>query len=118
MNNEQSFLLQMYHSSSLRINRIYQSGTDADCKFQPEGKRIMPETRFTQFPRVGISRSASDIFLTMTLKFVIYHSSFLSFLTFYAPKRTFPNAIRCFSRWCKSDVSSEIKSSNVTFRRV
>ena len=35
-------------------------------KSQPEGKRIMPETRFTEFPalsidaRVGISRSASE----------------------------------------------------------
>ena len=34
-------------------------------KSQPKGKRIMPETRFTEFsslsvdPRVGISRSAS-----------------------------------------------------------
>ena len=34
-------------------------------KCQPEGKRIMPETRFTEFPalsvdpRVGISQSAS-----------------------------------------------------------
>ena len=36
-------------------------------KYQPEGKRIMPETRFTEFqalsvdPRVGISRSTSEI---------------------------------------------------------
>ena len=35
-------------------------------KSQPEGKRIMPETRFTEFQslsidaRVGISRSASE----------------------------------------------------------
>ena len=35
-------------------------------KSQPEGKRIMPETRFTEFPalsvdpKIGISRSASD----------------------------------------------------------
>ena len=33
---------------------------------QPEGKRIMPETKFTEFPalfvdpRVGVSRSASE----------------------------------------------------------
>ena len=48
-------------------------------KSQPEGKRIMPETRFTEFPafsvdpRVGVAPSASDIdvwlfFLPMTLK--------------------------------------------------
>ena len=35
-------------------------------KFQPEGKRIMPETRFTELlavsvdPRIGISRSGSE----------------------------------------------------------
>ena len=48
-------------------------------KSQPEGKRIMPETRFTEFPalsadpRVRISRSASEtdvliIFLTYDIK--------------------------------------------------
>ena len=46
-------------------------------KSQPEGKRIMPETRFTEFlalsvdPRVGISRPASEtdvLFLPMALK--------------------------------------------------
>ena len=48
-------------------------------KSQPEGKRIMPETRFTEFPalsvdpRVGISQSASEtdaciFFLPMTIK--------------------------------------------------
>ena len=43
------------------------SVSDADIeKSQPKGKRIMPETRFTEFPafsvdpRVGISRSASE----------------------------------------------------------
>ena len=62
-------------------------------KSQPEDKRIMPETRLTSFPalsvdpRVGISRSVSEIddrlfFLSMTLKIVINHSLFLSFLTF------------------------------------
>ena len=44
-------------------------------KSQPEGKRIMPEIRFTEFstlsidPRVGISRSASE---TEDLYFFIY----------------------------------------------
>ena len=61
---------------------------------QPEGKRIMPETRFTEFPalsvdpRVGVSRSTSEtdvslFFLPMTLKSVFYYPSFLSFLKFY-----------------------------------
>ena len=61
---------------------------------QPEGKRKMPETRFTEFaelsvdPRVGISPSASDIdvclfFLLMTVKSVKSHSLFLLFITFY-----------------------------------
>ena len=85
----------------------------------PRVNGLMPETRFTEFPalsvdpRVGISRSASETdvrlsFLPMAFKIVIYHSSFLSFLTFYVAKRPFPNAIRCFSWWCKSDVTSEI----------
>ena len=57
-------------------------------KSQPEGQRIMPETRFTDFsalsvdPRVGIFPSASETnvglcFLPMTLKIIHYHSSFL-----------------------------------------
>ena len=61
-------------------------------KFQPEGKRIMPETRFTEFPafsvdpKVEISWSASEtdvqfLFLPMTSKIVIYYLSFLSFST-------------------------------------
>ena len=46
-------------------NRIYHRSPMQTEKFQPEGKRMMPETRFTSFPalsvdpRVGISRSAS-----------------------------------------------------------
>ena len=48
----------------LIINRIYRSSMKTE-KSQPEGQRIMPETRFTEFPalsvdqRVGTSRSAS-----------------------------------------------------------
>ena len=48
------------------INRIYQRSLMQTEKSQPEGKWIMPETRFTSFlalfvdPRVGISRSASE----------------------------------------------------------
>ena len=66
---------------------------------------MMPETRYTESPalsvdpRVGISRSASEtdvglFSLPMTLTFVIYHSSFILFLTFYVAQRPFPNAIR------------------------
>ena len=50
----------------------------------------------------------------MTFKIIIYHLSFLSFLTFYVAKRPFPNAIRYFS-WCKNDVTSEIQSSDDFF---
>ena len=75
-------------------NRIYYRSSMQIEKSQPEGKRIKPETRFTSFPalsvdpRVGICRSASEsdvrlFFLPMTLKNIIYHSSFLSFLTFF-----------------------------------
>ena len=46
------------------INRIYHRSSIQIEKFQPEGKRIMPQTRFTEAlsvdPRVGISRSASE----------------------------------------------------------
>ena len=59
-------------------------------KSLPEGmvtKRIMPETRFTEFPelsvdpRFGSSRSASVtdvclVFLPFTLKDIIHHSAF------------------------------------------
>ena len=47
------------------INRIYHWSSMQTEKYQPEGKRIVPETRFTEFPalpvdpRVGISQSAS-----------------------------------------------------------
>ena len=48
-------LKNIYHRSSMQIE-----------KSQPEGKRLMPEMRFTEFPalsvvpRVGISWSASE----------------------------------------------------------
>ena len=51
----------------LKINRIYHRSPMQTEKSQPEGKRIMPETRFTEFPafsvdpRVGVAPSASDI---------------------------------------------------------
>ena len=48
------------------INRIYHRSPMQTEKCQSEGKWIMPETRFTEFPalsvdtRVDISRSASE----------------------------------------------------------
>ena len=48
------------------LNSIYHRSLMQTEKSQPEGKRIMPETRFIEFPalsvdpRVGISRSASE----------------------------------------------------------
>ena len=48
------------------LNRICHRSLMQTEKSQPEGKRIMPETKFTEFPalsvdpRVGISRSASE----------------------------------------------------------
>ena len=47
-------------------NRIYHRCLMQTEKSQPEGKRIMPETRFTEFlalsvdPRVGMSQTASE----------------------------------------------------------
>ena len=52
-----------YH---LKMNRICHRSLMQTKKSQPESKRIMPETRFTEFPalsvdpRVGISRYASE----------------------------------------------------------
>ena len=49
-----------------RLNRMYHRSPMRIEKSQPEGKRIMPDTRFTEFPalsvypRVGISRSDSE----------------------------------------------------------
>ena len=43
-----------------KINRIYHRYLIQIKKSQPEGERIMPETRFTVDPRVGISLSASE----------------------------------------------------------
>ena len=50
-----------------RKNRIYHRSLMQTEKSQPEGERIMPERRFTEFlalsvdPRVGISLTASEI---------------------------------------------------------
>ena len=51
---------------SAETNRIYHRSSMQTEKSQPEGKRIMPETRFTDFPalsvdpRIGISWSTSE----------------------------------------------------------
>ena len=59
----------LYHLSCLSpdwINRIYKRSPNQTEKSKFEAKRIMPETRQTSFlalsvyPRVGISRSASE----------------------------------------------------------
>ena len=56
----------MHYWSTLETDRIYHWSPMQIEKPQPEGKRIMPETRFTEFPalpvdpRVGVSRSASE----------------------------------------------------------
>ena len=52
--------------NTVEINRIYHRSLMQTEKSQPESKRIMPETRFTEFPalsvgpRVGISWTASE----------------------------------------------------------
>ena len=54
-------------TATLKTNIIYHRSSMQTEIPQPEGKRIMPETRFTEFlaisvdPRVGISWSASEI---------------------------------------------------------
>ena len=73
------------------MNRIYHRFRMQTEKSQSEGKRIMPETRFTELSvdsKVGITLSALEtdvglFFFPVTLKMPNYHSSFLSFMTFY-----------------------------------
>ena len=56
-----------FHDKQLKeINGIYYQSPMQTEKSRPDGKRIMPETRFIEFPalsfslKVGISRSASE----------------------------------------------------------
>ena len=59
-------ILNIKLSGWIELNRIYHWSLMQTEKPQPEGKRIMLETRFTEFPalsidaRVGISRSALE----------------------------------------------------------
>ena len=80
----------------LQADRIYHRSPMQTGKSQPEIKRIMPETSFTEFPalsvdpRVEITWSSSEtdgrlFFLPVTLKIIKYHSLFLLFMTFYVP---------------------------------
>ena len=59
--------LERFHNRvPAKISRIYHQSLMQIEKFQPEGKRILRETRFIEFPalsvdpRVEISRSASE----------------------------------------------------------
>ena len=72
---------------AVQINRIYRWSLMQTEKSQPEGKRIMPETRFSEFPalsvdpRVGIFRShqrpMSDYFSYLLYnKIVLFPKSF------------------------------------------
>ena len=56
---------------------------------------------------VSIGDRCLIFLLPMTFKFVSYHSSFLSFLTFYVAKRPFPGVSRFF-RCGECDVTYEI----------
>ena len=53
------------------------------------------------------------IVLTYDIKIIIYHASFLLFLTFYVAYRASSNVIQCFSWWRISDVTSEILNFNI-----
>ena len=103
----------------LQTNRICHWSPMQTERSQPEGKRVMPETRFTEFPalsidpRFGISQSVLEtavklFFLPMPLKIIIYHSSFFFIFDILHRIMTFSNIIRCFSWWCKNGVTSEI----------
>ena len=75
-------------------NRTYHRSSTQTEKYQPEGKRVMSETRITEFS--GIIRSPEGwdfsicigdqcliIFPTFDVKNIINHSSFLILSTFY-----------------------------------
>ena len=75
------------------IDRMYYQSPMQTDKSKPEGKWIMPETRFTEFPalsvgpRVGISRSASEtdvliIFLTYDINkyYLLFVISFIFYI--------------------------------------
>ena len=40
----------------VQINRIYHGSPMQTEKSQPKGKRMMPETRFTEFPALPLTR--------------------------------------------------------------
>ena len=73
-----TMIIGIYHRSPMQTE-----------KSQPKGKRLMPESRFTEFPAlsVGISRSAGrsmfDYFPIYGIKIIKYDFSFLSFMSFY-----------------------------------
>ena len=74
-------------------NRIFHRSPMQIEKSQPKGKRIMPETRFTEFPSLSVvpgwdfSVRIGDrclvIFLTYAIKIIEHLSSFLGFITLY-----------------------------------
>ena len=72
------------------INRICHRSLMQTEKSQPEGKQIMLETSFTEFPALSVDQRGETFGLhrrpmfdyfsyIMTLKIIKYHSSFLSF---------------------------------------
>ena len=79
----------------IRTNRFFQWSPMQTEKSPPEGKRIMPETRFTEFPalsvdpRVEISRSTSEtdvceFFLPMTLTVISFIFDILCGITSFS----------------------------------
>ena len=96
-------------------------------KSQPEGKRIMPETRLTELsalsidPRVGIYWSAwrPKFNYFSYLKYEIQNCHIVSAIAFIFDilRRitTFSERHSVVCCWCKNDVTSEIQSSDVTF---
>ena len=57
MNNQGLSLLLKEEQQMLLINRVYHQPPMQTEKSQPEGKRIMPETRFTSFPALSVDPS-------------------------------------------------------------
>ena len=73
-----------------KSNRIYHRYPIRTEKSQPEGKWIMLETRFTEFPALSIGPRVGFLslhwrlmtgyfFSPMTLKIIVYHSTLLLF---------------------------------------
>ena len=85
------------HLSCYETNRILHRSLMQTEKFQPEGKRIMPETRFTEFPALSFDRRVSALYIDPSGPRLYYfsgmdrYSDFLTLICACLSKVSFPN---------------------------